>query len=257
MPWSAEEKLSALLDGVLLSCGLLAVFTVMAGVGVKTTFSWHPILMSLAVFVIFPIGRKVYVGGPYLRKSGPRGRGARALHMTVMLIGTVTMALGYRMVHKSNSEVNASQFGLGRPFLAPRFMHVMFGYFALLMVFSQAVFGLLKFYAVQHGRIVFTFHERLGPMVMGFGLLNAVLGTTIYTFKWKGTFIVVFLMALIVPLLGAVHSSPPGAYVEVPTGGLGPVVTLQREEPPVPLLQAERDLRRKQKFEIPNPVRAA
>lgn len=137
--------------------GITAVLTAIAFiVAVLMQYGWvlfsvHPIMMSISCSGML-LGIAVYrIGGITTSKSTLRFR-----HLLLMTSAVICALLGITAI-VTNKVIHGKT-------VVPSSTHSMLGLLAILLVLLQGVFGVLKYYQLQYGNSVHSWHGRSGPV---------------------------------------------------------------------------------------------
>merc|ERR1719240_232470 len=135
-------------------------------------FTWHQILMTLAFPCLMVIGKWVYVADGLGEK-----RDRRSVHRILMMAAWACTLVGYLAVlmdHLPERQFFGYDFALHAWKSPGVLVHTYIGYVAVLLVLFQAPMGLVKMDFLRSGVKIFTFHGRLGNMIIPLGALNIV-----------------------------------------------------------------------------------
>ena len=164
------------------------------------SFTWHPILMSLAFSCFMVLGRWAYVTD----STGEKAK-QRPIHRALMVLSALFAIGGYLAIFMAHVKVH-SFFGYDfakHSWKVPsRIIHDFLGYGVLLLTLAQASMGLQKLLKIQAGVKIFTFHGSLGKAIL---LLAAVqILVACYIWAWStGYKVLVAILAVAAALCGA------------------------------------------------------
>merc|ERR1712216_99203 len=116
--------------------------TELGGAGLAAAWSYHPVFMSLAFFLMATWGQLAYSDKLWLRL--PFGEG-RIQHSLAWLVSGVLAGLGYYYVFKEHQENGHSQVASGMTSI--RQAHVYMGYGALVLLAIQVCVVLVRYVA--------------------------------------------------------------------------------------------------------------
>mmetsp|Transcript_23208 Transcript_23208/g.43625 ORF Transcript_23208/g.43625 Transcript_23208/m.43625 type:complete len:216 (-) Transcript_23208:62-709(-) len=169
------------------------------------TFTWHPILMSLAFPCLMVLGRWAYVSESVGEKPQQR-----SVHRSFMMLSATAGVAGYVMIFLSHVKT-PSFFGYNfatHTWAVPsRIVHDFLGYSVLLLMLAQAVMGLMKLAKLQTGERSFTFHGQLGKAIIVLGASNIVVACVFWSWT-PTTKIVIGGLALAAALCGVLWPIP-------------------------------------------------
>eukprot|EP00811_Abedinium_folium_P003480 NODE_13199_length_1179_cov_6.070342.p1 GENE.NODE_13199_length_1179_cov_6.070342~~NODE_13199_length_1179_cov_6.070342.p1 ORF type:complete len:272 (-),score=42.27 NODE_13199_length_1179_cov_6.070342:286-1101(-) len=213
--------------GIATACAVIAA-GFYEGLSVSTTFTWHVICMAIAVPFLLVAGRWAYQmdrqsldfheatvedglaaaqGHPNKEEVYGVKWTRRNLHGNFMLLGALTMCLGYTFIaisHWSKQEYFGYDFATGAWESPTRVAHAWVGYLMILLVLQQVGVGLAKYAALTDGLSICRCHGSLGRFVVGLGCVNIILGMIADSFSTALVCLVGFL-ALLMGYFGAVH----------------------------------------------------
>ncbi|CAK9025584.1 unnamed protein product [Durusdinium trenchii] len=142
------------------------------------SFTWHPILMSLAFSCFMVLGRWAYVTDSIGDKAQQR-----PVHRALMVLALLFAIGGYVaifMAHIKTPTFFGYDFAKHSWKVAPRVIHDFLGYGVLLLTLTQASMGLQKLAKLQSGVKIFTFHGQLGKLI----LLLAAIQILVACYLW-------------------------------------------------------------------------
>merc|ERR1719401_3243801 len=121
--------------------------------GPGNTFSFHPFLMGIGFTLLLSLGFWMFnyedLPGEWI-DSRP---GRRAMHITCQVTGITCVLMGYVMVVRAHREEGANLFQVSNypPIGFPsgpswlHLIHVLVGYFVIVLILCQVFVGTLKF----------------------------------------------------------------------------------------------------------------
>lgn len=156
------------------------------GYGYKDIYAYHPVLMSLAFLLCFPVAMLAYVlDEPSASVAAwlPDKRARRVLHGACNLAGTLLTVAGFVLAFTYHEALGKPHAGLNEPAwhqTASRPAHIIIGYMVVIAIFGQCVAGLVKFVqrdgpAPPPTGGLLSYHGLVGPVVWLLGLLCIVL----------------------------------------------------------------------------------
>ncbi|CAJ1395854.1 unnamed protein product [Effrenium voratum] len=140
------------------------------GGSLSSTFTWHPILMSIGFPCLMMMGRWAYVTDSLGDKEQQR-----SVHGTIMALATLAAVAGYvciflaHVTKRSFFGYNFAEHTWAQP---TRVAHDLMGYGILILTLAQASMGLFK---ATKSAASFKFHGSMGKVIMVLAAGNIVL----------------------------------------------------------------------------------
>ena len=170
--------IAAFATPVAVCIGMLAEGKGSVATKLSTSFTWHPILMTLAFSCFMVLGRWAYVTDSLGDKVKQR-----PVHRAFMALGALFAMGGYAAIFVAHVQ-KPTFFGYNfhtRSWAVPtRVLHDLFGYGVLLLTLIQASMGLQKLAKLSAGVKVFTFHGTLGKAIMLLASVQIVIACIIW-----------------------------------------------------------------------------
>ena len=170
--------IAALATPVAVCIGMLAEGKGSVGTKLSTSFTWHPILMSIAFSCFMVMGRWAYVTdslGDKLKQ--------RPVHRAFMVLGALFAIGGYVAIfvaHVQKPTFFGYNFHTHSWAVPTRVLHDLFGYGVLLLTLTQASMGLQKLAKLNSGVKIFTFHGSLGKAILLLAAVQIVIACIIW-----------------------------------------------------------------------------
>lgn len=152
------------------------------GYGFRDIYAYHPVFMSLAFLLCFPVAMLAYViEEPSATVAAwlPDKRARRVLHGACNLAGTLLAIVGFVLAFTYHEALGKPHAGLNEPAwhqTLARPAHIIIGYMVVIAVFGQCVAGLAK-YVQRDGPApppkggALSYHGLVGPVVWLLGLV--------------------------------------------------------------------------------------
>jgi len=156
-----------------LTIAWLALDRGVGGTGAANVFSWHPVSMAVAFFLLMTPGSYVYRrdAGFLFDVVGLAREKTRAAHAVYVASAAFFAFVGYACVFVAHYVSGESQIGQGES--PSRTAHVALGYVALLWLAVQAGAGVLKNRSQER---IFRWHGDSGKYLLLFAYVTATLG---------------------------------------------------------------------------------
>eukprot|EP00438_Fugacium_kawagutii_P014156 Skav213269 [mRNA] locus=scaffold2944:60839:61501:+ [translate_table: standard] len=170
--------IAAFATPVAVCIGMLAEGKGSVGTKLSTSFTWHPILMSLAFSFFMVLGRWAYVTDSLGDKPKQR-----PVHRALMILGALCAVGGYVAIfvaHVQKPTFFGYNFHTQTWAVPTRVIHDLFGYGILLLTLAQASMGLQKLVKLNAGMKRFTFHGDLGKAILLLASVQIVIACIIW-----------------------------------------------------------------------------
>lgn len=156
-----------------------------------TLFAFHPILLSLGLFIFFAEGLLVNKNERMLVEflapimSGRRHKKTRTLHWMLQMAGTIFVGLGISFIVMHKIELGKS--------IVPMSLHSLIGSLGLIFILFQVFSGNRKVEALEESNIkIYSWHGDIGLLTLDVMMTASILGVI----KFLDSFGTVFLMSL-------------------------------------------------------------
>ena len=172
--------LRILLAAIEVSMFTLVYYAMTRDVGISSSFTWHPILMTFGFAVCMNEGMIMYYYGDIQNVSR---HDSRKKHGVLQLLALLSVVGGYVAIFIAHQ--GKSQFGAGAPTIKK--VHVWLGYALILLTLFQVTVGLNKYAKKSRtGKSIAKWHGYLGLAIYLLGQTNIFIAALFWgTASWN------------------------------------------------------------------------